>query len=752
MPANHNLPNRPDAPIPGRQMMDRHPGRNEDRRDMRDPRMTELVRERTRDRGGREFPPGDRRSLDTPPRDFRNNDRVPNNEHDRPRSDSNPRWAAELVRDGPNRAPSNGYRTPDNGGRSSRDTAIPLSKAVTSDRGPAINPERLALVNPERQELINPERAALISGGNEPSRSNSPLRLRDDARDRSSRQNSPPPRRQDSEKDHQHPRRDDRSNRNNLSDPHNVPRGRPDEIAPPPAGPRGERPADIVPERALPQEKLRDSSSFQQSQPPPRPVDPDHGRLNRQVDPNFGRLNQQPDIPSGPRDRNRGNNRMTNAPQGRRDGRLANASPADIPRPPSPDKQPPTGPSGGRNTRRSGPGQNEPTGPSHAALPTPPVVSAPTSGVHPDRLKHLGPRVTQPPVQTPPVATVAPGGMHPDRVRGFGGPAAVANIPQPYQDNSRSRPAAPPLQTQVAPLGPKYQAQNSPVSRMNGAPTGPASSNERAPRGGRPPNLINNINRMLEETKHSQGQERRGRRQGGQPQTPISGPPTPILPPPPPPGPPPAQARDSGRDLIDPARADLIGVPQLGNDDRGRGDRGERGSRNDRSGRSRRTSPSDRNRDQKRSGPVEDERPSRGEHRSRGGDGESRGSDRHSRGDPSAGRDLLAGGAGGGGGARGEREHHGRDSRRDGNGDRDSQREQHQHGHDGNMGGGQGNWPTQQDNRGGERGDRRNQRLDRLDRSDRDGRGMREDGSSGRKRRSDGEGMREGSHDKRPRR
>ncbi|RAL62149.1 hypothetical protein DID88_002633 [Monilinia fructigena] len=420
---------------------------------------------------------------------------------------------------------------------------------------------------------------------------------------------------------------------------------------------------------------------------------------------------------------------MTNAPQGRRDGRLAN-SPADIPRPPSPDKQPPTGPSGGRHPRRLGPGQIEPTSSAHTASPTTSVTSAPTSGVHPDRLKHLGPQSTQPPVQAPPVATAAPSGMHPDRVRSFGGQAAAANIPSSHQENTRSRPTAPPLQTQVAPLGPKSQAQNSPVSRMNGAPTGPASSNERAPRGGRQPNLINNINRMLEETKHPQGQERRGRRQGGQPQTPISGPPTPILPPPPPPpGPPPAQTRDSGRDLINPARADLIGNPASGNDDRGRGDRGERGSRNDRSTRSRRTSPSDRNRDQKRGGPPEEERSSRGEHRSRGGD-----------------RELVD--------WKWKREWTGRarnrdrdSSRRDNHGgDRDSQRDQH------DAATGSGNWLNPPDNRGGDRGDRRNQRSDRSDRGDRDGRGMRDDGSSGRKRRSDADGLREGGHDKRPRR
>ncbi|ESZ99549.1 hypothetical protein SBOR_0114 [Sclerotinia borealis F-4128] len=750
MPSNHNLPNRPDAPIPGRQMMDRHPTRTDDRRDIRDPRVTEMVRDRTRDRG-RDFPPGDRRAMDTPPRDFRNNDRAPNNERERPRADLDTRWNAEPGRDGADRAPSNGQHTPENGGRLSREAAIPPPKAsVISDRGSAINPERLALVNPERQELINPERAALMSGGNEPSRSDSPRRPRDDTRDRQSRHTSPLPRRHDSEKDHQHPRREDRSNRNAPIDPHDSPRGRPDDIAPPPAGPKGERPADRANDRAPPLERSRDTTSFQQSQPSPRPVDLDHGRLNRpQVDPNFGRLNQQPDIPSGPRDRNRGNNRMTNVPQVRRDGRLPNAPIVDIPRPPSPDKQPPTGPSGGRHPRRLGPGQIEPTTSTHAILPATLVVTTPTSGVHPDRLKHLGPQPIQPPVQAPPVAATVSSGMHPDRIRSFGGQAAPANPPPPQQENSRSRPTAPPLQTQIAPLGPKSQAQNSPISRMNGAPTGPASSNERAPRGIRQPNLINNINRMLEETKHPQGQERRGRRQGGQPQTPISGPPTPILPPPPPPPPPgpaPAQARDSGRDLVNPARADLIGNNALSNDDRGRGDRGDRGSRNDRSTRSRRTSPTDRNRDQKRAGLPEEERPSRGEHRSRGGDREPRDPDRHLRGDPSASRDLLAGVGSGGG--RGEREHRDRDnSRRDTHGgDRDSQRDQHE------ANAGIGNWPNAPDNRGGDRGDRRNQRSDRSDRGDRDGRGMRDDGSSGRKRRSDADGLREGGHDKRPRR
>ncbi|PQE18990.1 THO complex subunit 2 protein [Rutstroemia sp. NJR-2017a WRK4] len=737
--ANHTLPNRPDVPLPNRQMLDRHLPRQDDRRDVRDNRLPDLVRDRGRDRG-REFPPGDRRAMDAGPRDFRGSDRVSVAERDRSRPDSIPRWTGEPGRDNTDRG-SNGYKPVDNSGRLSRDIPMAPPKSTVPERGPPVNPERLPLVNPERQEMINPERAALISGGNESSRSDSPRRGREETRDRSSRQNSPP-RRHGADRDPQDPRRDERSSRNVSMDIHgSASRSRPDDSQPPPAGPRGERLPDRNNDRAPPPERLRDASNFQPTQQPPRPVDLDHGRLSRpqqQADPNFGRLNQNSDIPSGPRDRNTRNNRTANAPQARRDGRQPNGGAVDIPRPPTPDKQPPTGPSGGgRHPRRTAStsiatsnssGQYEAPSAAPSNLPPTPVALSPTTAIHPDRLKHLGAQVTQP--QPPPTVASAPttAGMHPDRLRSFGGSVATNNAPP--QDNARPRPTAPPLQTQNPPVGPK--SQNSPASqRMNGPPTGPASATERPSRG-RNPNatILSNINRHMvneDSNKPTQGQERnpRGRRHG-QAQTPVSGPSTPILPPPPPPGPPPAQTRDAGRDLVNPERADLIGNNTPNSDDRNRGER-DRSSRHDRSGRSRRSSP-DRNRDQKR-GPQEDERPDRGDHRSRGSDRSSRDTERerHPRGEPSGGGRDLMGGSGSG------REHRDRDSsRRDGRG---AERDSHE------SGGGSGNWANGSDNRS----ERRSQRSERSDRSD--DRGMRD-----RKRRSDGDGLREGGPEKRPRR
>jgi THO complex subunit 2 len=737
--ANHTLPNRPDVAIPSRQLLDRHPPRQDDRRDVRDNRIPDLVRDRGRDRG-REFPPGERRAMDAGPRDFRGGDRGPVAERDRSRPDSVPRWTGEPGRDNTDRA-SNGYRPVDNSGRLSRENAMAPPKSTTiPERGPPINPERLPLVNPERQEMINPERAALISGGNESSRSDSPRRVREETRDRSSRQNSPP-RRHGSERDSQDQRRDERLNRNVSMDIHgSASRTRLDDNQPPPAGPRGERLPDRNNDRAPPPDRLRDASNFQPTQQPPRSVDLDHGRLSRQqqqADPNFGRLNQNSDIPSGPRERNTRNDRTANAPQARRDGRQPNGGSADIARPPTPDKQPPTGPSGGgRHPRRSAstsiatsnaPGQYDAPSAAPNNLPPTPVALSPTTAIHPDRLKHLGPQVTQPQPQSTAASAPTTAGMHPDRLRSFGGPATTNSAPQ--QDNTRARPTAPPLQTQNPPSGPK--SQNSPASqRMNGPPTGPASATERSSRG-RNPNVINNINRMLGENsnKPTQGQERnpRGRRHG-QAQTPVSGPSTPILPPPPPPGPPPAQTRDAGRDLVNPERADLIGNNTPNSDDRNRGER-DRSSRHDRSGRSRRSSP-DRNRDQKR-GPQEDERPERGDHRSRGSDRSSRDTERerHPRGEPSGGGRDLMGGSGGGS----NREHRDRDSsRREGRG---AERDAHE------SGGGSGNWANGSDNRS----ERRSQRSERSDRSD--DRGMRD-----RKRRSDADGLREGGPEKRPRR
>ena len=749
-----NLPSRPDAPIPSHRMLERHqPPRHGDRRDgrdgrdsrdardSRDPRLPDSNRLERPGERSREFPGSDRR--DPGLRDFsRASDREPPPARERARPDPPPRWTADSARENAERAANNARG--ETAGRLSRDANMPppRSSAASSDRGPQ--------VNSERQELINPERAALISGGKEPSRSDSPRRARDDPRDRpSSRPQSP--RRHVSDRDLPESRRDDRASRNGHTDAHTP--SRRGEESQPPAGPRSERPTDRASDR-ISSDRPRDASAFQPTQPPSRQVDPDHGRLNsstrQALDPNYGRLNAAPvpDIPSGPRGRDSRGNRMPNAPPPRRDGRL----PAEAPRPPTPEKQVPTGPSSTRQPRRSASGQFDQLSNAIGSTPNTPATASPAAGIHPDRLKHLGPQATQSPQPSQPPTPTASAGIHPDRLKALNETATAPSAHQP--SNGRPRPPMPSVVTGGPPSGPKG-SQSSPISSgPNGlsAPTGPASTVERA-RGGR--RQLAGINTTLQQAGQQNGPDRmnvRGRgatrmSSGVQPETPISAPPTPVVPPPPPP---PPGRPDLARDLINPGRTDLItggGAPSGDERERDRtGGRRERSGRHSR--RSSRSPPaSDRTRDAKRGppeedrirgdpkrGPPEDERPARGEHRDRRGGERELERDRHQGREPSReqGRDLMAGREGG---RDRERERDRESVRRDGR-DREGGRDAHDAGWaGGNERGGGG---RRSDVRGDPRGEDR-----------RDGRGSRDDAS--RKRRSDGEGMDRG-HEKRPRR
>ncbi|CZR64071.1 related to regulatory protein RLR1 [Phialocephala subalpina] len=746
--SNPSLPSRPDAPIPSRDLLDRHPSRHNDRRDGRDSRLPDargmdrsITRpgDRPSDRPGdrpREYPSGDRRAAEPAPRDFgRSSDRAPERERTRP--DPPPRWTADSARDNHDRS-TNGTRI-SNDGRLSRDMPPPRPSA---DRGPPAGTERMPLVNPDRQELINPDRAALISSDKDVGRSESPRRGRDDARERGSRPQSP--RRHASEKDHFDSRRDDRTARNGPVDTHTSSRGRGDESQPPPAGPRSDRAADR--DRAPP----NDRSSFQPSQTLPRNMGLDHGRLNvnsrQQPDPNFGRLNSTPvsDIPSGPRDRNSHGNRPVNTPASRRDVR-----PVDIPRPPTPEKQPPTGPAGNR-PRRTASGQFDPAITTGASAPSTPAVASPATGIHPDRLKAIGSSVPQQPGHSQPASPAATPPIHPDRLRALANETPVK--PQPRQmSNDRARPNVPPVVTAPPPSGPKG-SQSSPTIPQNGfaAPTGPASATERAARGGR--RQLAGINTMLQQAQQ-QGPDRVSRNRGRMGSgigidTPVSGPSTPVVPPPPPPGPPPT--RDTGRELINPDRADLITNVPAAVDDRER----DRNGRRERSGRhSRRSSRSPgRERDTKRG--AEDERRSEYRDRSdrpRGDRGEPE-KERHQRSSPpkdsSSARDSGRDGPSGRDSGR-DREREGRERERDR--DRDGGRRDGREGRErdtahtagwaGERGGSErGPSGRSRDPRGDVRGDDR-----------RDSRGTREDG--GRKRHSDeGVDSRGGRDSKRVRR
>lgn len=714
---NSSLPSRPDAPFPSHRIPERHPSsRHGDRRDGRDSRLPDSNRlDRPGDRP-RDFPGHERRDAE-PPRDF---SRPPERGMDRPRArpDPPPRWTPESARENQERA-LNGSRLSESSGRLTRENMPPprLSGA-SSERVPL--GERLPPINPERQELINPERAALMTGTKTPPRSDSPRRPRDEPRNSRDRTISRPesPRRHGSERDVD-TRREERSSRNGPVDVHTSSHTRPEEVPPPPAGPRSDRPMDRNNERG-PMDRSRGASAFQPTPAPPRSMDPDHGRLNTsvrpQVDPNFGRLNPSPitDIPSGPRDRNQRSNRMASGP--RHDGRLS----GETPRPPTPERSVPTGPSSNRQPRRSASGQFDSVPNTPSSVPTTPFSAVAAPPIHPDRLRHIGPSAQPPPL---PSANNPSGSHHDQSSRVDSGPAAPSGL----SNSNQTRPPIPPIVTAGPPSGPKG-TQSSPISSgPNGltAPTGPASAVERS-RGGR--RQLAGINTMLQQAGQQNVPDRmnvrgRGRMSStAQAEPNFSAPTTPTVPPPPPPpGPPPSASRGDG---INPDRADLItGPAPMEERDRDRNGRRERSGRHSRRA-SRSPTGGDRSKDdrggsgrehrERRDGRIEQDRHQGAIPRDPNGSSRDSGRDR-------------------------ERDRGERDTRRDGGRDRDGQRELHESGWAGSERGDRG---------GGERGGR--SRDMRSDEQRRESRGTRSD-EGGRKRRSDEGGMERG-HEKRPRR
>lgn len=559
------------------------------------PRPAERGAERERSRDPHPLPQGDRRGAEPTSRDF---PRVAERGSEREQRirDPPPRWTPESARENQERA-ANSARPSESSGRLSRDNTMPPPRASSNtaipDRGPHVNPERLPLVaSSERQEIINPARAALI-GVQAPQRSDSPHRGRDDPKDHvPSRAHSP---RRNTERDHSAPRRDDhrrddyrrddRTPRNPPAEPFNpTQHGRPEDIQHPPAGPRSERNTERSTERLPSLDRSREVQLSQSTQAPPRLANADHGRLNTigrsQPDPNFGRLNSSPAaemIPSGPRERGpRSGNRMASAPQPRRDGRPLDVGP---PRPPSPAiSDIPTGPMSGRHPRRQASVQFDVAPSVVTTIPVAPSIPSP--GIHPERLRQLANLSPHQPIAPP--APPPPSAIHPDRLPAFDNNPRHnqdnrPDLPASQPSNSRTRPRLPAVVTNSGPpLGPRG-SQASPISSGSkglAAPTGPASNMERGPNGLNGPTInlpqgqqraigrrqITGIQTLLSQANGNGSMNVRGR--GGRmsssahAETPTSAPSTPIIPPPPP-GPPPGRP-EQFRDLINPARADLI--------------------------------------------------------------------------------------------------------------------------------------------------------------------------------------------------
>ncbi|KAM0440684.1 hypothetical protein ACHAQK_005658 [Fusarium lateritium] len=509
----HTLPSRPDVPIPAHYTPDRfnqsrgHERRDgkeprdarsrdsrdsrepRDARDQREPREPRDAREPREQRDPRPFDPArPDRPRDLPDRRGQDHGREPS------RSDGSAR-RGESERERPRDAKSG--RGQDHGRLTESPASVPTaSVAVAEAPEPHINPQRAALFAQDNErppcapdsdrpsrgrknapaepmDTVNPERAALI--GN---RDHTPSRApRNETREHSSRVQSP---RRGGRHGHESSQpeggREDRHDRNYPVEHRPSSARDPRERSPLPGNHRGERLVDRDEGRAS-APKGRDASGFHGT--PSRVSESDQKQAHQ--DDTYGRLNPTqtvPDIPHGPRARGRGLTRGHGGPQtlpGRLDGRFA-GSEAD--RPPTPDRAPPTGPSG--RGRRGGFEQNTgpvtpsgtPNGPqgrvrnAGQGMPSPASTNATPVGVHPERLAQIGAQTggsVPPPPPGPPPHSHGHNHGH--------GRQSMPGINTPDRNQNQGQRPTP------------GSYAGSPVIDSN-VPTGPASSNERVRNGG----------------------------------------------------------------------------------------------------------------------------------------------------------------------------------------------------------------------------------------------------------------------------
>jgi len=520
LPHSSSLPSRPDVTVPGRYPSDRYgPVRNQegrreplsrdaqdprdnrvppretrdyrDGRDLRDPRETRDPRDLRDHRDPRDIRAQDGRA-DRPVRDVPGPDRRPEppsreslRHPDRDwaaRGEPPPRWNdhGPSERDRPPRdrlPPSHDGRLP----RDNTSATPPLAQArpSASQLGPreSASSQDRGRVNPDdRPDLVNPGRAALINDTRAPP----PRPARDEPRERvSSRTQSPrAAERRNAEPIPGDRTRDDRHGRPHHAESH--PSNR-DGHGPPSHLPGRERPLDRDNDRTMP-DRARERS-FQEPSSSRHP-DADHGRLNHQ-DPNYGRLNPVAgsEIPSGPRGRGRDAARVSsvNGPPHRPDDHIPAA---ETHRAPTPERQPPTGPSGSRTSRRGRGHDANPTMTPTAPASVPPAATV----IHPERAGRIdSPGPSRTPAQAPPSSSPAPSaGVHPDRLGQIGGqpptrPASRANL-APLQTPDRHAPAptgsGPPAPRPSVPDVASVSASDHLGGRTT--PTGPASSVDRS--------------------------------------------------------------------------------------------------------------------------------------------------------------------------------------------------------------------------------------------------------------------------------
>lgn len=415
----HNLPTRPDVPIPAHYTPERfNPSRGHDRRDGRDsrePRGRDSRDQRdNRDsrekhdvrnsRNARQGPENER------PERNRDNDRRTDDNHRGGEPPSRPR-GSDQERGRDSRNGRSGDR-PEEGAPASPAPQAPQTEQIE----PMMNPERAALFaqddgrpskgpsNAEQHrprnsepasastmDIVNPERAALVDRRDDnPSRS-----VRPDGRDRGPRPQSP-------RRGGRHGHEQDNFG---PSAPFDDRHGRPH---PPDHRGDGRMPRDDRPQG--PGQYRGDKNMSRDFSGAPRGPD-DRRHHPSYQDPNYGRLNPVPtgpETPSGPRPRGRGAARgghgTPTGPDSRGDGRPGH----DHSQPPSVERQPPTGPASGRGRRG-----HEPNGPASSGSPAAPQQDrqrnqgpggdkgTPSSGVHPDRLANLDNNKVPPPPPPP---------------------------------------------------------------------------------------------------------------------------------------------------------------------------------------------------------------------------------------------------------------------------------------------------------------------------------------------------------------
>lgn len=514
------LPSRPDVPMPGQFKQDergqirmaehlreskeaRDARGHKDTRDSREPREPRDARpaDTSRSSRGRESYGSERRPLEPPANESSRSER----EHSL-RQDGPPRW--EPPAGDRDTRPSRGRVSSNNGpiqhqsepGRLSREppsdvNSMPPPPQLPETPGPAVNPERARLISANEDnkrptntpvESINPARAALINDGR------SGGRPRDESRDRNGHHSSSP-RRDRPESRSADPSREERTERHRFD--HNTSSRNARSEPQAPSGPRGEREQD-----RLGSERSRDVNPF--SGAPGSRNEADHTKQ----DPNYGRLNITPSAtetanpPDAPRGRGRNMARgpagSSQQPISRADSRHSNLEQPH--RGASPDRaQPPSGPASSRARR----GPMAPP-PGNTPFSNQATASSPTTGIHPDRLRHLGAgpagaSSSQPPSPTSSAISV---GVHPDRLGRIdaqppSGPAQQRHG-QPLQTPERSSiPTGPGGRQLSGSLPPTpLSDRGTPMS----APTGPAATNDRSRGNGR--RQLAGINNLLQGT------------------------------------------------------------------------------------------------------------------------------------------------------------------------------------------------------------------------------------------------------------